>query len=155
MPDTHGNHVEELAVNSCWDLLRDAGVGRLAVWVEDHPDIFPINFVVDHGTLVFRTAEGTKVAGALTDVSVAVEIDGYDEPAGKAWSVVVKGRAERIQQVQELTDTLDLPLFPWQAGRKGIFVRVVPSLVTGRRFPVADPDVWRTPLSGVRRSPDE
>ena len=94
-------------------------------------------------------------AVAVTDVPVAVEIDGYDEPAGKAWSVVVKGRAERIQQVQELTDTLDLPLFPWQAGRKGIFVRVVPSLVTGRRFPVADPEVWRTPLSGVRRSPDE
>ncbi|MFI7741973.1 pyridoxamine 5'-phosphate oxidase family protein [Kocuria rhizosphaericola] len=155
MTDTHGNDVEELAVNSCWELLRDAGVGRLAVWVEDHPDIFPINFVVDHGTLVFRSAEGTKIAGALTDVPVAVEIDGYDESSAKAWSVVVKGRAERIQQVQELMDTVDLPLFPWQTGQKGVFVRVVPGSVTGRRFPVADPGVWRTPLSGARRAPDE
>ncbi|MFI7494758.1 pyridoxamine 5'-phosphate oxidase family protein [Kocuria sp. M4R2S49] len=155
MTDTHGNDVEELAVNSCWELLRDAGVGRLAVWVEDHPDIFPINFVVDHGTLVFRSAEGTKIAGALTDVPVAVEIDGYDESSAKAWSVVVKGRAERIQQVQELMDTVDLPLFPWQTGQKGVFVRVIPGSVTGRRFPVADPGVWRTPLSGARRAPDE
>ncbi|MFI7583772.1 pyridoxamine 5'-phosphate oxidase family protein [Kocuria sp. M1N1S27] len=155
MTDTHGHDVEELAANRCWELLRDAGVGRLAVWVGDHPDIFPVNFVVDHGTLVFRSAEGTKLASALTDVPVAVETDGYDESSAEAWSVVVRGRAERIQQVQELTDTLDLPLFPWQAGRKGIFVRVVPDSVTGRRFPVADPGVWRTPWSQVRRAPDE
>ncbi|MEX5236433.1 pyridoxamine 5'-phosphate oxidase family protein [Kocuria arenosa] len=155
MTGTHGSDVEELAVNSCWELLRDAGVGRLAVWVEDHPDIFPINFVVDHGTLVLRSAEGTKLAGALTDVPVAVEIDGVDEAGAKAWSVVVRGRAGHIQQIQELTNTLDLPLFPWQAGRKGVFVRVVPTLVTGRRFPVADPEVWRTPLSEARRAPDE
>ncbi|MGQ1798404.1 pyridoxamine 5'-phosphate oxidase family protein [Kocuria oceani] len=155
MTDEHASHVEDLPVHTCWELLRDAGVGRLAVWVEDHPDIFPINFVVDHGTLVFRSAEGTKLAAALTDVPVAVEIDGYDASSAQGWSVVLKGRAERIQQIQELTDTLDLPLFPWQSGRKGSFVRVVPGLVTGRRFPVADPGEWRTPVSEARRAPDE
>ncbi|GAA1753378.1 pyridoxamine 5'-phosphate oxidase family protein [Kocuria aegyptia] len=155
MTDEHSDDVEELAANRCWELLRDSEVGRLAVWVEDHPDIFPINVVVDHGTLVFRSAEGTKIAGALADAPVAVEIDGYDEPSGTAWSVVVRGRAERIQQVQELMDTVDLPLFPWQRGRKGVFVRVAPTAVTGRRFPVTDPAVWRTPSSGARRAPDE
>ena len=155
MAQTHGNDVEELPVDSCWAMLGDAGVGRLAVWVEDHPDIFPVNFVVDHGSLVFRSAGGTKVTGALSDAPVALEIDGYDAPSGRAWSVVAKGRAERIEGVQELVDTLDLPLFPWQAGPKGIFVRIVPGLVTGRRFPVADPGVWRTPLSDVRRSSPE
>jgi uncharacterized protein len=63
----------------------------------------------------------SEPAAVLPDVPVAVETDGYDEPSRTAWSVVVEGRAERIQQVQELTDTLDLPLLPWQAGRKGIF----------------------------------
>ena len=155
MTEEYEERIETLSASACWTLLRATGIGRLAVWVEDHPEIFPLNYAVDHGSLVFRSAEGTKLSGALSDVPVALEIDGYDEPTAEAWSVVVKGRAERIQQVQELTDTLDLPLFPWQAGRKGIFVRVVPSLVTGRRFPVADPEVWRTPLSGVRRSPDE
>ena len=139
MTDTHGNHVEELAVNSCWDLLRDAGVGRLAVWVEDHPDIFPINFVVDHGTLVFRSAEGTKVAGALTDVPVAVEIDGYDEPAGKAWSVVVKGRAHEVKELDDMLDAIGLPLFPWHAAPKPRFVRIEPVEVTGRRFHTSGP----------------
>ena len=42
-----------------------AQVGRLAVSIKEQPDIFPINFVVDHGTVVFRTAEGTKLAAAV------------------------------------------------------------------------------------------
>lgn len=150
---THENRPEELAPHTCWALLRAASVGRLAVWVDEHPDIFPINYVVDQGTLVFRSAEGTKVAGATADVPVALEIDGHEDSPPEAWSVVVKGRAEQIRETQELVDTLDLPLFPWHAGTKGMFIRIVPDLVTGRRFPVADPAAWRTSLSAGRRAP--
>jgi hypothetical protein len=155
MTQEHGDHVEELPVHECWELLGGSPVGRLAVWVEDHPEIFPVNYVVDHGSLVLRSGEGTKLSAALADVPVALETDGYDASAGRAWSVVVKGRAARIQQVQELMDTVSLPLFPWQAGRKGNFVRITPQVVTGRRFPVADPGHWRTPLSDVRRASEE
>lgn len=147
--------VEQLAENRCWELLRSAGVSRLAVWVEDHPDIFPVNHAVDHGTVVFRTAEGTKLSAALADVPVALEADGYDAGTGLAWSVVVKGRAGRIGRAEELEATADLPLLPWQAGPKGVFVRIVPGLVTGRRFPVADASVWRTALSDAHRAAPE
>ena len=54
MTDDKSN-VAELSESACWALLRTTSVGRLAVWVEDHPDIFPINFAVDHGTVVFRS----------------------------------------------------------------------------------------------------
>ena len=152
MTDEHASDVEQLSISACWALLHAGSVGRLAVWVEDHPEIFPLNYAVDHGSLVFRSAEGTKLSGALSDVPVALEIDGYDEPTAEAWSVVVKGRAERIEQIQDLMDTVDLPLFPWQAGPKNRFIRILPAVVTGRRFPVADPSVWRTPLSEAKRS---
>ncbi|OXS83013.1 pyridoxamine 5'-phosphate oxidase family protein [Kocuria marina] len=155
MTDKDTSEIEELPPHTCWDLLRGAGLGRLAVWVGDHPDIFPINYAVDHGTLVFRSGQGTKVSHALSEVPVAVEIDGYDAPTAKAWSVVVRGQAEQVRQLQDLVDTVDLPLLPWQAGQKGIFVRIVPDLVTGRRFPVADPGIWQTPLSQAPRSPME
>lgn len=150
---TQENQIEELPPHTCWALLHAANVGRLAVWVEDHPDIFPINYVVDQGTLVFRSAAGTKVAGAITGAAVALEIDGHEDSPPQAWSVVVKGRAEQIRETQELVDTLDLPLFPWQAGTKGKFIRIVPDLVTGRRFPIADPAAWQTSLSTGRRAP--
>ena len=54
-----------LDTHTCLDLLRTSEVGRLAVSITDHPDIFPINYVVDRGTVVFRTAEGTKLAASL------------------------------------------------------------------------------------------
>ena len=144
--------VDELSESACWALLRTTSVGRLAVWVEDHPDIFPINFAVDHGTVVFRSGAGTKVSAALSDSPVALEADGYDQETTEAWSVVVKGNAEEVSGGQELLDTIDLPLFPWQAGDKGRFIRIIPTTTSGRRFPIADPSVWLTPLSGVKRA---
>ena len=147
--------VDELSESACWALLRTTSVGRLAVWVDDHPDIFPLNYAVDHGTVVFRSKAGTKVSAALADSPVALEADGYDPESSEAWSVVIRGKAERIRNSQELMETIDLPLFPWQAGDKGRFVRIVPTTTSGRRFPIADPSVWQTALSGVKRASTE
>ena len=119
-------------------LLRASVVGRLAVSITDHPDIFPINYVVDHGSIVFRTAEGTKLAAAVLGRGVAFEVDGYDEPSGEAWSVVVKGHAVEIERMQEIFDATDLPLFSWQAAPKHRFVRIEPVAITGRRFSVVE-----------------
>jgi hypothetical protein len=144
--------VDELSESTCWALLRTTSVGRLAVWVEDHPDIFPLNYAVDHGTVVFRSRAGTKVSAALSDAPVALEADGYDAGTAEAWSVVIRGNAEEISGGPDLIDTLGLPLFPWQAGDKGRFIRIVPTTTSGRRFPIADPGVWQTPLSGAKRA---
>jgi hypothetical protein len=143
--------VEQLSESECWELLRTTSVGRLAVWVEDHPDIFPLNYAVDHGTVVFRSSAGTKVSAALSDSPVALEADGYDAETAEVWSVVIRGNAEEIRG-QDLISTIDFPLFPWQAGDKGRFIRIVPTATSGRRFPIADPSVWNTPLSGVKRA---
>jgi nitroimidazol reductase NimA-like FMN-containing flavoprotein (pyridoxamine 5'-phosphate oxidase superfamily) len=127
-----------LEPDECWALLRTAEVGRLAVAIAARPDIFPINFVVDHGSVVFRTAEGTKLAASVLGIAVAFEVDGYDGDAGEAWSVVIKGRAQEIERMHELFDAMDLPLFPWHAAPKHRFVRITPEEVTGRRFRVVD-----------------
>ena len=140
--DEPGPGVTHLEVNACWALLRSHEVGRLAVSIADRPEIFPINYVVDHGTVVFRTAEGTKLAGAVQR-DVAFEADGYEPDTGEAWSVVVKGRGEEISRGHELLDTADLPLFPWHAAPKQRFVRIVPDEISGRRFRVVGREAWR------------
>ena len=129
--------VEQLPVHECWALMRTTTVGRRAV---------------DHGTVVFRTAAGTKVAGALSGTAVALEADGYDPATSQAWSVVVKGKAQAISELDDVVGTVDLPVFPWQGGDKGHFIRIVPSLVSGRRFVVEDPSAWRTVSSDIRRA---
>jgi|SRR5215218_9711978 len=143
---------EDLESHECWRLLRAVSVGRLAVWVEDHPDIFPINYTVDHGTLVFRTGEGTKLGAATGEKPVALEADGVDADTGLAWSVVVKGQAGAVKNPEELLNTVGLLLFPWEAGKKEHFVRIVPGSITGRRFKVAPPLTWWTPLDDATRS---
>jgi uncharacterized protein len=115
--DEAGSGVTDLPANACWALLRTQEVGRLAVSIADRPEIFPVNYVVDHGTIVFRTAEGTKLAGAAQR-DVAFEADGYEPDTGEAWSVVVKGRADEVSRGHELLDTTDLPLFPCSPGTR-------------------------------------
>jgi len=130
--------VSILQEHECWALIRSASVGRLAVAVANRPDVFPVNHIVDGGTIVFRTAEGTKLAAAVLGEAVAFEVDGYDPVRGDAWSVVVKGRAMELQRLHEVFDACDLPLFPWHAGPKPRFVRIEPTSVTGRHFRAVD-----------------
>jgi nitroimidazol reductase NimA-like FMN-containing flavoprotein (pyridoxamine 5'-phosphate oxidase superfamily) len=128
--------IEQLTEDRCWELLGSAEVGRLAVCVGSHPDIFPINFVVDGRSIVFRTAEGTKLAGAVLGRAVAFEIDGYDPAAGEAWSVVAKGPATELDTMVQLFAADDLPLFPWHTSPKPRYVRIRPDEISGRRFVV-------------------
>ena len=129
--------VADLSAHACWALLRDSAVCRLAVVVDGRPDIYPVNFVVDHGSVVIRTGTGTELAALVHGAAVALEADGYDAVAGEAWSVVVRGEVERHQTIQEMIDIAAVPLFPWHAGPKPCCIRVVPDEVSGRRFAVA------------------
>ncbi|GAB3523239.1 pyridoxamine 5'-phosphate oxidase family protein [Arthrobacter monumenti] len=140
------NEVKELAPNECWALLRSVQVGRLAVLIDGHPDIFPVNYVVDHGGIVFRSSKGTKLAGALSAYPVAFEVDGYDATTSQAWSVVVKGDAESIRKTEDVLESFTLPLFPRHGGKKDHFVRIVSKSLTGRQFTTTNPDHWRTPF---------
>ena len=76
-PTESGPGVAILERKECWDLLLQSEVGRLAVAIGGHPDIFPVNFVVDRSAVVFRTAEGTKLVAAVLGHAVAFECDGY------------------------------------------------------------------------------
>ena len=147
MPTDHlGSTV--LSAEECLDLLHSQTVGRLAVSIHDRPDIFPINHVVHRGGIVFRTAEGTKLAAAVLGRGVAFEVDGQDR--GSAWSVIVKGHATEIERMDELLDARELPLFPWHAAPKQRYVRIEPVEISGRRFDIVDATAWPDPVRVVR-----
>ncbi|GAB3580253.1 pyridoxamine 5'-phosphate oxidase family protein [Calidifontibacter terrae] len=135
MDTSNDTHTINLSVSECWALVRSSPVGRLAVTVDGRPDIFPVNHVVDHGTIVVRTGIGTKLSAADRH-PVAFEVDGYDAADATAWSVVIKGPARSVERLHEVVDALQLSVFPWQDGPKPAFLRIEPDSITGRRFEV-------------------
>jgi nitroimidazol reductase NimA-like FMN-containing flavoprotein (pyridoxamine 5'-phosphate oxidase superfamily) len=139
-------------MDQCWLLLDSGVVGRIALIVDNHPEVFPVNFVLQRRSIVFRTAGGTKLWGAITAKPLAFEIDGYDEHEQTAWSVVARGEAGLIEDQAEKDAVDDLLLEPWQPGEKNFYVRLAPKALTGRRFKVNNPDVWRTRLADPRRA---
>jgi nitroimidazol reductase NimA-like FMN-containing flavoprotein (pyridoxamine 5'-phosphate oxidase superfamily) len=128
------SHSVGLSVSESWSRLRGAPFGRLAIVVHGEPDILPVSHVVDRGSLVFRTGDGTKFRAAVGH-HVAFEVDGYDAETGDAWSVVVKGTGHEITRMHDVVDALELPVVPMHQAPKPWFVRIEPETVTGRSFP--------------------
>lgn len=129
-----------LSEEECWERLGGTEFGRLAYHLADEVHIAPINYAVDGQTLVFRTAEGSKLLGVVMNTDVAFEIDDVDEEAESAWSVIARGAA-RILEGQEARDADNLRLRPWVDTRKFNVVSIAVSELTGRQFHLARP--WR------------
>ena len=126
------NAVTVLEESRCWDLLASQDVGRLATAVNGMPEIFPLNFVVDGESVVFRTAEGSKLVELVINEKVAFEVDGWNDNGG--WSVIIKGAASVVESGEAHDRAEALPLRPWVPTIKTNFVRITPTEITGRRF---------------------
>lgn len=124
--------VDILSEDESWALLEGATFGRLAVSVANQPEIFPINFYADGRSILFRTAEGTKLLELTINSAVAFESDSHTD--AQAWSVIVKGHAAPLERQEEIFAAEQLPLTPWIPTLKYIYVRITPTEVTGRRF---------------------
>lgn len=128
----------ELTERESWERLRSEAYGRLAVIAAEGPVIYPINAIVDHGSVVFRTAAGGKLEAMRADPRVAFEVDGWDPGDDVAWSVLVVGVAREIVGMLESADVTELGVTPWQSGPKPTYVRIVTSEITGRTFRRSD-----------------
>lgn len=133
--------VTRLSDDESWALLSSVTLGRLATSVAGQPDIVPVNFIVQRRTILIRTAEGTKLASAQINGQVAFEAD--DHGAERAWSVVVKGLAQLLSTAEEIAEAERAQVLPWTATLKRRFLRITPTVITGRRFRFGpEPGEW-------------
>lgn len=126
----------ELTKSECFELLAREQLGRVAFVDDLGPVVLPVNFVLDRHMVVFRTDEGAKL-DASRGSRVAFEVDGTDPAVRSTWSVVVRGEAVEVTDPAELERLRELPLCPWAPGAKTRYVRILPAVLTGRRFSVA------------------
>ena len=134
--------VIRLTQDECWDMLREEEFGRLAFRLVDEVHITPINYAVDHDpvtghrSLLFRTAEGTKLLGVVMNPDVAFEVD--ELVAETAASVIVRGRARRLEE-DEAHRAENVPLRPWVDTPKWDVVEIEVTDISGRHFELARP----------------
>jgi nitroimidazol reductase NimA-like FMN-containing flavoprotein (pyridoxamine 5'-phosphate oxidase superfamily) len=91
-----------------------------------------VNYALDGRSIVFRTAEGSKLTELVINDEVLFEVD--DHTADEAWSVVIRGHAQRLETSDEVQAADELPLTPWIPTLKYNYVRVTPDSLSGRWF---------------------
>ncbi len=126
--------VQELTRSECFELLANEHLGRVAVTDDRGPVVFPVNYLLDRHTVVFRTEAGTKLHAASRGSRVCFEADGVDAVARTGWSVIVRGEITEVTDRAELARLAGLPLRVWSAGARDHYLRILPAVLTGRRI---------------------
>ncbi|MDO5534895.1 MAG: pyridoxamine 5'-phosphate oxidase family protein [Propionibacteriaceae bacterium] len=123
--------VRELDEAQTWQFLADHRVGRLALVIAGEPDIFPVNYVVDDRSILFRTAEGSKLLAVSLGARMAFQVDEWDHTG--AVSVLAHGVARELTDAERDAAT-ELGLSPWVPTQKEHWVRIEVDEIAGRAF---------------------
>jgi nitroimidazol reductase NimA-like FMN-containing flavoprotein (pyridoxamine 5'-phosphate oxidase superfamily) len=124
--------VSVLGEDESWRLLASVALGRLVTTIGTRIEIFPVNYVVQRRTVLFRTAEGTKLITCILSDRVLFEADDHNLMNG--WSVIVRGTAELLETPEDIATAERAQLLPWTATVKRRYVRITPSEISGRYF---------------------
>lgn len=128
---TEERPVVELGEEECWALLAQERVGRLGYRLLDEIHVVPVNYVIREGALAILSGAGNKLLAAELHEQVALEIDRFRR--GDAWSVLVRGWLQHVPEDE--AERLAVPEeASWVPTLKYDVVRVLPDVVTGRRF---------------------
>jgi len=134
--DRHG--LEVIALEECLTLLASRPYGRIAYLDAGSPSIVPVNHLVDGPSVVLRSLDGGKLAAAIFERPVAFELDDLDFTTRSGWSVVVRGRAEIVEDEDAARYQAWLDSWAVKDGARTTWVRIVADEVSGRRL---GPDV--------------
>jgi nitroimidazol reductase NimA-like FMN-containing flavoprotein (pyridoxamine 5'-phosphate oxidase superfamily) len=130
--------IEELDEDQCLALISGGGIGRIAYTGRFGPAVLPVNYAWRDGAIVFRTAangpldEDLRTGIANADYQVAFEIDSIDPGARQGWSVLIQGPAHHVTETEE-DAVRQAGVESWAPGDRELFVRIVPTRMTGRR----------------------
>jgi len=130
--DRHG--LEVIGLEECLKLLASRPYGRLAYLDAGAPSIVPVNHLVDGASVVLRSLDGGKLGAAIFERPVAFELDDLDFTTRTGWSVVVRGRAEVVEDADAEGYEKWLDSWAVQDGARTTWVRIIADEVSGRRL---------------------
>lgn len=140
----------EMTVEECLELLAGGVLGRVAMSTPMGPRIVPLNYAMYDDSIVFRTTPYSEVGTYGWNTDLAFEIDHLDYDKHQGWSVVAIGRAELIEDPDELHAIRSgWDPTPWAGGRRHLYIRLRWRDLTGRRL---GGDWTRGSMMPVRRA---
>lgn len=134
--------LETLTIDECRAHVAAGGIGR---FLFDDPGrgpvAIPVNYKMDGDGVIFRTS-GTSGFGAEIRLNaafaekVSFDVDHLDDVLGEGWSVLLSGSARIITDPAEVAGAKALHIEPWAGGDRDVYVRLMPTQITGRRIRV-------------------
>jgi len=140
-----GPAVELLDEAECLRLISAGGVGRIGYTGRFGPTVLPVNYALHEGTIVFRTGQHGPLGEDLrtgiehAESKVAFEIDELSPATREGWSILIQGAAHPVDSESERASVVQSGVEAWPGGEKELFVRVIPTRITGRRIRRAGP----------------
>ena len=137
MSDHVDERVEELSSDECLNLLKFGSyVGRIGFILDGKAMILPVNYLAEEGgTLVFATAEGTKLRALAGGAEVVFEVDEARPLYHTGWSVLVRGAANEVTDQQDVEMLQRGPLKSWAVAPGAHWIRITIDEISGRRIP--------------------
>jgi nitroimidazol reductase NimA-like FMN-containing flavoprotein (pyridoxamine 5'-phosphate oxidase superfamily) len=143
--ESAGPVVELLDEAECLRLISAGGVGRIGYTGRFGPTVVPVNYALYQGTIVFRTGQHSPMGEDLrtgieyAESKVAFEIDEIRPVTREGWSILIQGSAHLADSEPERASVIRSGVEAWPGGEKELFVRVIPTRITGRRIRSAGP----------------
>jgi nitroimidazol reductase NimA-like FMN-containing flavoprotein (pyridoxamine 5'-phosphate oxidase superfamily) len=127
--------VEELSESKCRQLLGGGVFGRIGLCTPAGPVILPVNYSLVSESIIFRTAADGVVARHDWSAPMAFEVDHVDYADQRGWSVLAVGRAQPVEDDDELAlISRTWEPRPWASGERALHVRLSWERLTGRRL---------------------
>ncbi|WP_062350535.1 pyridoxamine 5'-phosphate oxidase family protein [Herbidospora yilanensis] len=136
--DTGSSTLEELTEQECLQLVGPGGIGRVAFGGAAGPTVFPVNYRLVDGRVVFRIRKGGTMDQSLQsgiddlEVKIAFQVDHVDEESREGWSVLIQGPAHHVTEDELRAASADVE--SWAGDDRDHYVRIAPQRVTGRRI---------------------
>lgn len=149
------SQIHELSYDDCERLLRAGVFGRVVLNRPTGPEIVPVNYTVAHDTVLVRTAPGALLDRFADAAPLVFEVDHVNYERWHGWSVVARGRGERVLPDALTDEERRAPQPPpWVSRDEESWIRLRWVTLTGRRLgqgwsPTAELPVARHPVGSV------
>ena len=124
----------ELSKQECLELLAAAPVGRVIFTDRAMPAAQPVNYLLDGEEIIFRTANGSKLAAATRHAVVGFQVDEIDPRTRTGWSVLGVGEAHQIVHPDRLAELAQRQPDPWVDDHDAHTISISLQIISGRRL---------------------